>query len=110
MLRSPRIDRPTGLSGSSRRTHPRESLATLLAGDSSEEQARKYLSNVLVDLRQRLGPYIRATRQTVTFDRALPYRVDVVDFQTHLEAALAGGSKLIFSGRSGCTATSSSRG
>ena len=35
----------------SRRAHPREALATLLAGDSSEEQARKYLSNVLVDLR-----------------------------------------------------------
>src|SRR5215471_5564875 len=77
----------------SRRTHPRESLATLLAGDSSEEQARKYLSNVLVDLRQRLGPYVRATRQTVTFDRSLPYRVDVADFQSHLEAALASGSE-----------------
>src|SRR3954447_9360674 len=39
----------------SRRAYPRESLATLLAGDSSEDQARKHLSNVLVDLRQRLN-------------------------------------------------------
>ena len=37
----------------SQRAYPRETLATLLAGDSSEDQARKYLSNVLVDLRQR---------------------------------------------------------
>src|SRR5262249_49369879 len=39
----------------SRRAHAREALATLLAGDSFEEQARKYLSNVLVDLRQQVG-------------------------------------------------------
>ena len=48
---------------------------------------------MLVDLRQRLGPYVRATRQTVTFDRSLPYRVDVADFQSHLDAALASGSE-----------------
>ena len=58
----------------SRRAHAREALATLLAGDSSEDQARKYLSNVLVDLRQTLGGYIVATRQTVVFDRHLHIR------------------------------------
>jgi DNA-binding SARP family transcriptional activator/predicted ATPase len=66
----------------SRRAHAREALATLLAGDSFEEQARKYLSNVLVDLRQQLGGYIVATRQSVSFDRARPYRLDVSEFQT----------------------------
>src|SRR5438874_12759209 len=65
----------------SRRAHAREALATLLAGDSFEEQARKYLSNVLVDLRQQLGQYIVATRQSASFDRSRAYRLDVADFQ-----------------------------
>src|SRR5690242_19403 len=65
----------------SRRAHAREALATLLAGDSFEEQARKYLSNVLVDLRQQLGDYIIATRQSVSFDRRKAHRLDVVEFQ-----------------------------
>jgi DNA-binding SARP family transcriptional activator len=69
------------------RAYPREALATLLAGDSSEDQARKYLSNVLVDLRQHLGDYICATRQTVAFDRALPSRIDVDEFSCQLQAA-----------------------
>ncbi len=76
----------------SRRAHAREALATLLAGDSSEDQARKYLSNVLVDLRQTLGPYIVATRQTVVFERNLPHRVDVTDFQSRLAACISGES------------------
>jgi DNA-binding SARP family transcriptional activator len=76
----------------SRRAHAREALATLLAGDSSEDQARKYLSNVLVDLRQALGGYVVATRQTVVFDRTLPHRVDVTDFQSRLADCLEGGS------------------
>jgi DNA-binding SARP family transcriptional activator len=72
----------------SKRAYPRETLATLLAGDSSEDQARKYLSNVLVDMRQHLGDYVSATRQTVAFDRTLPSRVDVDEFRVQLEAAL----------------------
>ncbi|HEY2595400.1 MAG TPA: BTAD domain-containing putative transcriptional regulator, partial [Chloroflexota bacterium] len=73
----------------SQRAYPREALATLLAGDSSEDQARKYLSNVLVDLRQHLGDYINATRQTVAFDRTLPSRVDVDVFRRQVGTALA---------------------
>jgi DNA-binding SARP family transcriptional activator len=76
----------------SRRAHAREALATLLAGDSSEDQARKYLSNVLVDLRQTLGRYVVATRQTVVFDRSLPHRVDVTEFQSRLSTCLGGES------------------
>jgi len=72
----------------SRRAHAREALATLLAGDSSEDQARKYLSNVLVDLRQTLGAYIIATRQTVVFDRSLPHELDVMEFQSRLAGCL----------------------
>jgi DNA-binding SARP family transcriptional activator len=72
----------------SQRAYPRETLATLLAGDSSEDQARKYLSNVLVDLRQHLGEYVSATRQTVSFDRTLPSHVDVDEFRAQVEAAL----------------------
>src|SRR5215510_733000 len=40
------------------RAHPRGSLATLLAGDTTDEQARKHLSNVLIDLRQQIGDYV----------------------------------------------------
>jgi DNA-binding SARP family transcriptional activator/predicted ATPase len=69
------------------RARARESLATLLAGDSSDEQARKYLSNVLVDLRQQLGNYIVATRQTVAFDRSLPHSLDVTDFQARIRVS-----------------------
>src|SRR5205814_10139038 len=76
----------------SKRSHAREALATLLAGDSFEEQARKYLSNVLVDLRQQLGDYIVATRQSVCFDRSRPCRLDVVDFQAGAAASLKSGS------------------
>ncbi|HEY1294779.1 MAG TPA: BTAD domain-containing putative transcriptional regulator [Chloroflexota bacterium] len=76
----------------SRRAHAREALATLLAGDSSEDQARKYLSNVLVDLRQMLGSYVVATRQTVVFDRNMPHRVDVMEFQSRFANCLKGDS------------------
>ncbi|MBV9580927.1 MAG: hypothetical protein JO057_20290, partial [Chloroflexi bacterium] len=72
----------------SQRAHPREALATLLAGDSSEDQARKYLSNVLVDLRQHLGGYVTATRQTVAFDRTRPACIDVEEFRAELKVAL----------------------
>jgi DNA-binding SARP family transcriptional activator len=64
------------------RAHTRESLATLLAGDNSEEQARKLLSNVLVDLRQHLGDYVVGTRQTVAFDHGRPHSVDVLEFKS----------------------------
>jgi DNA-binding SARP family transcriptional activator/predicted ATPase len=73
----------------SQRAHPRDLVATLLAGDSSEEQARKYLSNALVDLRQQLGEYIIASRQTVAFNAALPHRLDVVEFKRRAAAWLA---------------------
>ncbi|MBV9173951.1 MAG: hypothetical protein JOZ81_28130, partial [Chloroflexi bacterium] len=74
----------------SRRAHPREFLAALLAGDSSEEQARKYLSNILVDLHQHLSRYVVATRQTVAFEWRLPHCVDVDEFETRVRDALYG--------------------
>jgi DNA-binding SARP family transcriptional activator/predicted ATPase len=70
------------------RAHGRESLATLLAGDSTEDYARKHLSNVLIDLRQQLGEYILATRQTVMFASDGPYRLDVTQFEHHVTQAL----------------------
>ena len=66
------------------RAHTRESLATLLAGDNSEEHARKLLSNVLVDLRQHIGDYVVATRQTVGFNHSRPHSLDVLRFQSLL--------------------------
>jgi DNA-binding SARP family transcriptional activator len=72
----------------SQRAHARDLVATLLAGDSPDDQARKYLSNALVDLRTQLGEYIIATRQTVAFNTALPFRLDVLDFQRHVARCL----------------------
>jgi DNA-binding SARP family transcriptional activator len=70
------------------RVHARESVVTLLAGDTSEDQARKHLSNVLIDLHQHVGDYIIATRQTLAFDHERPYRLDVEDFERGLQHGL----------------------
>src|SRR5690348_4994526 len=70
------------------RAHARESLATLLAGDCPEDQARKHLSNILVDLHQHLGDYVIASRHTVQFARDLPYRLDVSAFERHVANGL----------------------
>lgn len=43
------------------RIHTREALATLLAGETSEQLARQHLRNTLHDLTSRLGPYAGAT-------------------------------------------------
>jgi DNA-binding SARP family transcriptional activator len=71
-----------------RRTHSRAFLATMLAGDSFEQQARKQLSNALVDLHRQLGDIVIATRQSVRFDRTRPYRLDVADFTTRAAESL----------------------
>jgi DNA-binding SARP family transcriptional activator len=71
------------------KAHARESLATLLTGDGSEDQARKHLSNVLIDLRQHIGEYVVTDRQTVAFARGRPHRLDVAEFQTDVAQSLA---------------------
>jgi DNA-binding SARP family transcriptional activator len=69
------------------RPHSREALASLLAGDSSDEHAHKQFRTTLSDLRERVGPYLLITRQTVAFDRARPYWLDVEAAAAALDAA-----------------------
>ncbi len=56
---------------------PRGELVDLLWSELGEADARRNLRVVLTQLRQRLGDYIAATRTTVSFQRDLPYWLDV---------------------------------
>jgi DNA-binding SARP family transcriptional activator len=59
----------------------RPMLATFLAGEASEEQAQKRVSNTLSDLRTALGEHLLVTRQWVAFDRERPHWLDVAEFE-----------------------------
>jgi DNA-binding SARP family transcriptional activator/predicted ATPase len=67
--------------------HHRDALASLLAGETSDEQARKSLRNTLAALRKLEGAFLRITRQTVAFNRASHYWLDVEIVQATLAAA-----------------------
>ena len=69
--------------------HSRDSLATLLAGEVSDDQARKLLSNALNDLRHQVGDYLLLTSDTVAFRRDQPHWLDVVEFSARLAGGLA---------------------
>lgn len=62
------------------RTHSRASLAALLWGDMAEDKARVNLSKALSELREQLGEYITINTQTITFNKARPYQLDVENF------------------------------
>lgn len=59
---------------------PRGIVADLLWTDLSEQNAKMNLRGLLYDLRQLLGEYLIVTRQTVAFNRQLPYWLDVEIF------------------------------
>ena len=90
------------------RRYPRSMLTGLLAGDASEEQAQKRVSNTLADLRAAVGEHLQVTRQWVAFDRERPHWIDVSEFEAQVAAreeprAAAGPRR-----RSTCTGASSS--
>lgn len=58
-------------------SHARESLAALLWGEMSAQQASKNLRNVLSNLRALLGDHLTISRYDVAFDRDAPYWLDV---------------------------------
>ena len=64
----------------SQRAHAREVLASLLCGDTPDDQARKFVGNLLVDLHRQVGSYVVTGRGIVSFDSARPHTVDVFDF------------------------------
>jgi predicted ATPase/DNA-binding SARP family transcriptional activator len=61
-------------------SHARESLAALLWGDMTGQQASKNLRNVLSNLRALVGDHLTISRYQVEFDRDAPYRLDVENF------------------------------
>lgn len=64
------------------RTYARATLATLFWGDMTETKARVNLSKALSELREQMGDYVTIATQTVTFNTALPYELDVATFLT----------------------------
>src|SRR5262245_31006224 len=75
------------------RTRPRAFLKDLLIPESYAYNADKYLSNLATDLRHHLGRYLISTRSTMAFDRRLPHRVDVTEFQACATQILDGASR-----------------
>lgn len=70
-------------------THTRDVIADLLWSDMANSQALKNLRDVVADLRKVLGDYVEITRQTLAFNRASPYWLDVELFRTDLLAGTA---------------------
>ena len=68
------------------RRYPRSMLTGLLAGDASEEQAQKRVSNTLAGLRAAVGEHLQVTRQWVAIDRERPHWVDVSEFEAQVAA------------------------
>jgi DNA-binding SARP family transcriptional activator/predicted ATPase len=67
--------------------HTRAALTGLLWSDSPEAQAKASLRQVLSDLRNRLAPYLRIEGNTVAFNGAAPYWLDVAEFNRYLRTA-----------------------
>ena len=57
--------------------HSRDALAALLWGEMGDAQARQNLRTVLHDLRSLVGDHLQIERQTVAFNRASSYWLDV---------------------------------
>jgi len=68
--------------------YTRDVLATLLSGETSDSQARKRLSNALAELRQIVGDYVVASRDTVAINHALRFTTDVHAFRTAMAAGM----------------------
>jgi DNA-binding SARP family transcriptional activator/predicted ATPase len=64
-----------------KKTHWRGALAHLFWRDMAEAKARVNLSKALSNLRQQLGDYLLISTQTVEFNRAQPYWLDLERFQ-----------------------------
>ena len=72
--------------------HRREALAGLLWPDQAENMARNSLRTALSKLRQATGdrsadpPFFEISRETIQFNQASDYRLDVGDFASLIEA------------------------
>jgi len=75
------------------RSHSREALSTLLWPLDQESSARNSLRQALYELRKLLGdtedsstPFLLVTRQTVQFNQAADYALDVAEFLASIQA------------------------
>lgn len=68
-------------------TYSRAALTGLFWGDQPEDLARANLRQALTKLRRAIGDHLLITADTVAFNPALPYEVDVRSFLQLLEGA-----------------------
>jgi predicted ATPase/DNA-binding SARP family transcriptional activator len=66
------------------RQHARESLATMLWGESSQSRALANLSVVLSSLRKQVGDQLTITRYSVAFEAKNKHWVDLLELQSQL--------------------------
>lgn len=66
------------------KAHSRETLAGLLWSESSQVNANAGLRKVLAELRALVGPYLVDKERWISFNRSLPYRIDVEEFERGL--------------------------
>jgi predicted ATPase/DNA-binding SARP family transcriptional activator/uncharacterized membrane protein len=78
-----------------RRPHSREVLAELLWDERESAQARTNLRVVLNRWPKALVPHLLVTRETVAFDRSLPFQFDLDEFERHLHAAWEPGQETL---------------
>jgi predicted ATPase/DNA-binding SARP family transcriptional activator/uncharacterized protein HemY len=63
------------------RPHSRDALVGLLWGEMEEAAAKTNLRQALTNLRHLVGAHLVIDRETVAFDRAAPYALDVEEFE-----------------------------
>ncbi|MCB9077785.1 MAG: tetratricopeptide repeat protein [Anaerolineaceae bacterium] len=63
---------------------PRETLADLLWSERTQKQGLTNLRTILTALRRELDDYLIITRQTLAFNHAAPYWLDVAEFESQL--------------------------
>ncbi|MFN8494724.1 MAG: BTAD domain-containing putative transcriptional regulator [Caldilineaceae bacterium] len=71
--------------------HSRAAVATLLWSEMTEAQAQNNLRTVLPELRRLVGKYLVIERQTIAFQRASPYWLDVEELRNRLKPPLTPG-------------------
>lgn len=70
------------------RSHSRESLSTLLWGESNDDRARASLRTALWHLNEVLAPFLITDRHSVTFNSDAPHWIDAVEFGERIEGVL----------------------
>ncbi|GJM41084.1 MAG: transcriptional activator [Ardenticatenaceae bacterium] len=69
------------------RTHQREVLTALLWGEMPDADAKNNLRQALANLRKLVGTHLIITRDSVTFDTAVPHLLDTLQFEQKLQAS-----------------------